>query len=230
MLAITNEISKQKIIPLIDLLLLDVYEKEYYFSIVKTLYDLNFSCILLGFTHSSNNLLVFLKQLRKKFTNIKIGLHNISSVHQLQQFLPDLDFDYITTPIYDEDLCVFCFNNNIECFSGACTPSEFINCHESGFSDIINFFPANCYGGLNTIEAFSRYYYGDFIVNGGVTLKNIKSYLYNFHVFACIYDIFNEHSYNNDASFYIDIFKELSQIREDSIKYYNDTMGLQPSC
>ena len=75
--------------------------------------------------------------------------------------------------------------NEIPYFPGCCTPSEIITCISRGYR-IVKFFPAEQYGGLDTIKALAAPFPGlRFMPTGGIHAGNIKEYLASDKVIAC---------------------------------------------
>lgn len=91
--------------------------------------------------------------------------------------------------IVSPGLCVEVVNyakeNNIPIFPGVCTPTEIMLAMELELP-IVKFFPAEAYGGLNTIKAlvgpFGKI---KFMPTGGISEKNIQNYLAHPQVIAC---------------------------------------------
>lgn len=225
-----NIIDKQKIIPMIDLSFIDVFGYDFYLHIIKKLYDVDMHCIMFNHLYKIDSVVTLFSLLKNKFSDIIIGIQNVISISYIQNFFKDQNIDFITMPICNEDLYYYCFQNCIECFPGGCTPTEIVHCEKSLLSEKINFFPAESFGGLQTIENISHLddLYIEFIVDGGINLKNLKSYLCCLNVYACIYDFFyadffpQKKMFTKDLTSYDYIFNELSRIKNEVIQYYND--------
>jgi len=70
-------------------------------------------------------------------------------------------------------------------YPGACTPTEIIQVMEYEL-DVVKFFPAAQYGGLNTIKALAAPFPSlKFIPTGGVSESNLLDYLTFPKVMAC---------------------------------------------
>ena len=75
--------------------------------------------------------------------------------------------------------------NGIPYFAGCCTPTEIIMCLNRGYN-IVKFFPAKQFGGIDTIKALAAPFPGlRFMPTGGINAGNIKDYLASDKVIAC---------------------------------------------
>lgn len=85
--------------------------------------------------------------------------------------------EFIVSPGYDEELVVWCCENNIPVIPGCVTPSEIMMAIKHGLQ-VVKFFPANVYGGLTAIKALAGPFGNvKFIPTGGVNQDNIMQFL-----------------------------------------------------
>ena len=71
----------------------------------------------------------------------------------------------------------FCKTKNIPYIPGCATPTEIMQAIAMGI-EVVKFFPANVYGGLNAIKALSAPFSQiKFLPTGGVDMENIKEFL-----------------------------------------------------
>lgn len=92
---------------------------------------------------------------------------------------------FIVSPGLNTDVVNFAKENNIPVFPGVCTPTEVMAAIALELP-VVKFFPAEAYGGLNTIKALAGPF-GNirFMPTGGISEKNIKEYLANPKIIAC---------------------------------------------
>ncbi|WP_313525687.1 bifunctional 4-hydroxy-2-oxoglutarate aldolase/2-dehydro-3-deoxy-phosphogluconate aldolase [Anaerotignum sp.] len=92
---------------------------------------------------------------------------------------------FIVSPGLNADVVNFAKENNIPIFPGVCTPTEVMAAIALELP-VVKFFPAEAYGGLNTIKALAGPF-GNirFMPTGGISEKNIKEYLANPKIIAC---------------------------------------------
>ena len=84
---------------------------------------------------------------------------------------------FIVSPGLDEEIVKWCIKNNIVVIPGCVTPSEIMIAMKYNIK-IVKFFPANAYGGLNTIKALSGPFNGiKFIPTGGINAQNVGEYI-----------------------------------------------------
>ena len=74
---------------------------------------------------------------------------------------------------------------NIPVLPGCCTPTEIMEALGHGLN-IVKFFPAKQYGGLDTIKALAAPFPGiRFMPTGGINTGNLKEFLNNDVIYAC---------------------------------------------
>ena len=92
---------------------------------------------------------------------------------------------FIVSPGFDPEIVDYCLANNIPVYPGTVTPSEVAQAVKRGL-EVVKFFPAEQYGGLNTIKALAAPYATvKFMPTGGVSPKNLADYLGNGKIVAC---------------------------------------------
>lgn len=86
---------------------------------------------------------------------------------------------FIVSPGLSKEVAKCCKENNIPYFPGCATPTEIMEAIELDLN-IIKYFPAQIYGGLNAINALgSAFPQVKFIPTGGINISNLKEYLLN---------------------------------------------------
>lgn len=84
---------------------------------------------------------------------------------------------FIVSPGFDPEIVDYCIEKEIPIFPGCITPSEVAQAIKRGLK-IIKFFPAEQFGGVETIKALAApYTMVKFMPTGGINAKNLKSYL-----------------------------------------------------
>lgn len=84
---------------------------------------------------------------------------------------------FIVSPGFDPEIVDYCIEKEIPIFPGCITPSEVAQAIKRGL-EIVKFFPAEQFGGVETIKALAApYTMVKFMPTGGINAKNLKSYL-----------------------------------------------------
>jgi 2-dehydro-3-deoxyphosphogluconate aldolase/(4S)-4-hydroxy-2-oxoglutarate aldolase len=113
-----------------------------------------------------------------------IGAGTIISAAQAEKAI-SAGAKFIVGPGYSQGVADICRKNGIMYLPGCVTPTEIMVAIENGI-DIIKFFPAESFGGLNAIRAISAAFPElRFLPTGGISAANIKEYLSFNKVFAC---------------------------------------------
>ena len=92
---------------------------------------------------------------------------------------------FIVSPGFDPEIVDYCIEKDIPVYPGCITPSEVALAVKRGLK-VIKFFPAEQFGGVSTIKALAAPYTGvKFMPTGGVSAKNLESYLSFDKIVAC---------------------------------------------
>ena len=84
---------------------------------------------------------------------------------------------FIVSPGFDAEVVAWCIENGIAVCPGCVTPTEIMAAIKLGLN-VVKFFPANVYGGLNAMKNLSAPFVGvKFLPTGGVNTGNIKEYI-----------------------------------------------------
>lgn len=113
-----------------------------------------------------------------------VGAGTVINVDQAKLAL-EAGAKFIVSPGLSVEVIKFAKENNIPAFPGVCTPTEVMAAIALELP-VVKFFPAEAYGGLNTIKALAGPF-GNirFMPTGGISEKNIKEYLANPRIIAC---------------------------------------------
>ena len=83
---------------------------------------------------------------------------------------------FIVSPGFDAEMVQWCVENDITVTPGCVTPTEIMGALKLGV-DVVKFFPANVYGGLNAMKNLAGPFGGvKFIPTGGVNAQNIGEF------------------------------------------------------
>ena len=92
---------------------------------------------------------------------------------------------FIVSPGFDPEIVGYCLKKEIPIFPGCITPSEVAQAVKRGLK-VVKFFPAEQFGGVETIKALAApYTVMKFMPTGGVNAKNLKDYLSCDKIIAC---------------------------------------------
>ena len=91
---------------------------------------------------------------------------------------------FIVAPGYDEEVVTWCVENDIAVTPGCVTPTEIMAAMKHGLN-VLKFFPAGVYGGLDALKALAGPFGGvKFIPTGGVNAQNLASFAASPYVHA----------------------------------------------
>jgi 2-dehydro-3-deoxyphosphogluconate aldolase/(4S)-4-hydroxy-2-oxoglutarate aldolase len=86
--------------------------------------------------------------------------------------------EFVVSPSSEIDLIPICHAANVAYYPGAMTPTEILTAARAG-ADLVKIFPADCLGGPNFIRQMAGPFpEARFMVSGGVSLTNVKEYVY----------------------------------------------------
>ena len=84
---------------------------------------------------------------------------------------------FIVCPGFDAEVVDYCIEKQIPVVPGCITPTEIQQAIKRGL-EVVKFFPAEQYGGINTIKALAGPFPSlKFMPTGGINAKNMASYL-----------------------------------------------------
>lgn len=104
-----------------------------------------------------------------------VGAGTVVNLTQCKQAV-EAGAKFIVSPGFDEEVVSWCIEHNITVLPGCVTPTEIMAALKKGL-DIVKFFPANVYGGLNAMKALNGPF-GQvrFIPTGGVSADNLSEF------------------------------------------------------
>lgn len=116
--------------------------------------------------------------------DILVGAGTVLKVDQVKTAV-DVGAQFMVSPGFNPKVVGYCVENNITITPGISTPSDIEAALECGV-DVLKFFPAEAFGGLNTLKAMSGPY-GNvrFVPTGGISPANLVEYLQFPKTLAC---------------------------------------------
>ncbi|MCI8885065.1 MAG: bifunctional 4-hydroxy-2-oxoglutarate aldolase/2-dehydro-3-deoxy-phosphogluconate aldolase [Dorea sp.] len=125
-----------------------------------------------------------IRKIRSAYPDMLTGAGTVLSLEQAKA-AADAGASFIVSPGMNRDVVEFSIENHIPVFPGACTPTEIMAAMEYEL-EVVKFFPAKQYGGLDTIKALSAPFPSvRFMPTGGISEANIKDFLAFPKIIAC---------------------------------------------
>ncbi len=119
-----------------------------------------------------------------EFPEMLVGAGTVLTIEQVDRAVL-AGAKFIVSPGFDPEIVDYCIEKNIPIYPGCITPSEIAQAVKRGLK-VIKFFPAEQFGGVSTIKALAAPYTGiKFMPTGGVSAKNLESYLSFNRIVAC---------------------------------------------
>ena len=120
----------------------------------------------------------------EKFPEMCVGAGTVLTTEQVDRAM-GAGAKFIVSPGFDPEIVDYCLEKGITVLPGCITPSEVAQAVKRGL-EVIKFFPAEQSGGLAMIKAMSAPYTTvKFMPTGGISAKNVASYLECDKIFAC---------------------------------------------
>lgn len=105
-----------------------------------------------------------------------VGAGTVLTVNQAQEAM-DVGSRFVISPGLNPKVVDYCLKYSIPVIPGIATPSEIQQAIEFGL-EMVKFFPAEAFGGLNTLKAISAPFNKmKYIPTGGINCNNICNYL-----------------------------------------------------
>lgn len=119
-----------------------------------------------------------------KLGNIQVGAGTVSKVDQVKAAV-DAGCTFMVSPGFNPKVVQYCVENGIPIAPGITNPTDIEMALDFDL-EVLKFFPAEAFGGLNTLKALSGPYGNmKFIPTGGISAKNLLDYLRFSKVIAC---------------------------------------------
>lgn len=117
-----------------------------------------------------------IKRMAKEVPEIIVGSGTVHTVDQAKETV-DNGGKFVITPGFNAKVVEWCVNNNVPVCPGTVVPSDIEEAMNYGLK-VVKFFPAEAYGGINTIKNLGAPFSGiKFVPTGGVGLHNLRDYL-----------------------------------------------------
>ena len=174
---VLEEFSKIGIIPVIALN--DANDAE---PLAKALIEGGLPCAEVTFRTDAAE--ESIRIMASKFPEMLVGAGTVLTTEQVDRAV-NAGAKFIVSPGFDPEIVKYCVEKNIPITPGCANPSDVEQAIELGL-DVVKFFPAEANGGLPVIKAMSAPYNKmKFMPTGGISAKNITSYLDFKKIIAC---------------------------------------------
>lgn len=173
---VLEEIHRLRVVPVVAIK--DVKDAE---PLAQALIDGNLPCAEITFrTDAAEDSIHILA----KRGDILVGAGTVLNIDQVKTAV-DAGAKFIVSPGFNPKAVQYCLDNNIPVIPGVCTPSDISLALDFGL-EVVKFFPAEAFGGLQTLKAISApYSMVRFIPTGGIGPETLVEYLSFPKVFAC---------------------------------------------
>ena len=122
--------------------------------------------------------------MHEAYPEMIIGAGTVLTTEQVERAVR-AGASFIVSPGFDPEIVDYCIEKSIPVFPGCITPSEIAQAVKRGLK-VVKFFPAEQFGGVDTIKALAAPYVGlKFMPTGGINAGNIKDYLECKSIIAC---------------------------------------------
>lgn len=112
----------------------------------------------------------------KEYPDMLVGAGTVLTIDQVNKAV-NAGAKFIVSPGFDAEIVDYCMKKEIPVFPGCITPSEVAQAVKRGL-DMVKFFPAGQFGGVEVIKALAAPYTTiKFMPTGGVNARNLKDYL-----------------------------------------------------
>ncbi len=174
---VLEEFSKIGIIPVIALN--DANDAE---PLAKALIEGGLPCAEVTFRTDAAE--ESIRIMASKFPEMLVGAGTVLTTDQVDRAV-NAGAKFIVSPGLNPKVVKYCVEKNIPITPGCANPSDVEQAIELGL-EVVKFFPAEANGGLPVIKAMSAPYNKmKFMPTGGITAKNITSYLDFKKIIAC---------------------------------------------
>lgn len=117
-----------------------------------------------------------IKRMAAEVPEIIVGSGTVHTVDQAKETV-DNGGKFVITPGFNEKVVEWCVKNDVPVCPGTVVPSDIEAAMNYGLK-VVKFFPAEAYGGINTIKNLAAPFSGiKFVPTGGIGLNNLTDYL-----------------------------------------------------
>ena len=117
-----------------------------------------------------------IKAVAENCPDVLVGAGTVVNLEQCKLAV-EMGAKFIVSPGFDAEIVAWCVENGIAVTPGCVTPTEMMAAIKLGVN-VLKFFPANVYGGINAMKNLAGPFVGiKFLPTGGVNTANIKEYI-----------------------------------------------------
>ena len=125
-----------------------------------------------------------IKIISTEFPDMLVGAGTVLTTDQVDKAV-EAGAKFIVSPGLNPNIVKYCIQKGVPITPGATNPSDIEQALELGL-EVVKFFPAEAAGGLNMIKSLAAPYTTMmFMPTGGITMKNLRSYLDFPKIIAC---------------------------------------------
>jgi len=124
-----------------------------------------------------------IETVRKNRPDVLVGAGTVLSIEQAQKAI-DSGASFVVSPGFNPKVVDYCIDKKIPVFPGVTSPTEVEMGRDRGLK-VLKFFPAEAAGGVEMLKALSAVYDNRFMPTGGISEKNLATYLALKNVLAC---------------------------------------------
>ena len=151
----------------------------------------------------------------RKYPEMLVGAGTITTVEQARQ-AAGAGASFLVSAGFNRKVTEYAIDNKMPIFPGVCTPTEVMYLLEYDLP-VAKFFPAEQFGGLNTIKALAAPFPNmRFMPTGGINVENILSYLAFERIVAC-----GGSWMVKDALITNNEFKEIERLTREAVNLLN---------
>lgn len=172
-----SEISKTGIVPVIKLTKIENSEK-----LAEALLKGGVNVAEITFRAAGAEEVI--RRIAKAFPDMIVGAGTVVNLEQARS-AAEAGAKFVVSPGIDEEIVKWTQDNGLVPLPGCVTPTEIMIAARFGI-DVVKFFPATQYGGLDTIKALAGPFENlRFIPTGGISLENLAEFAGEERVAAC---------------------------------------------
>ncbi len=125
-----------------------------------------------------------IRRISEKYPEMLVGAGTVLTTEQADRAV-SAGAKFIVSPGFDPEIVDYCLEKGVPVFPGCVTPTEIAQAVKRGLK-VVKFFPAEQFGGVAAIKALSAPYpMITFMPTGGISPKNLESYLSCDKITAC---------------------------------------------
>ncbi len=125
-----------------------------------------------------------IRRIREAYPDLICGAGTVVTLAQARE-AKEAGAMFLVCPGFSQEIVAYAQEQGLPVFPGCCTPTDLVKAVACGLQ-IVKFFPAKQYGGLDTIRALSAPFPGlSFMPTGGIHAENLREYLLNDRIYAC---------------------------------------------